>query len=181
MTNDDSNNALTDPELLTDICGHVAEGGTLVSFCTEREINYKLVVRWIADDGDRLKRYESALNTREQHAKDLIIAELIAYLRADVTQAFDAQGNLKRLQDMPAEVRRLIAGVKFREIFEKEDGATVHVGNLVEVRFWDKPRSIETFMKHLAMLVERRDVTSGGKSYADLVAESMQEPKPPQT
>jgi hypothetical protein len=104
-------------------------------------------------------------------------------LKADVTQAFDAQGNLKRLGDMPAEVRRLLAGFKFREIFERQKDpasgqiATVHVGNIIEVKFWDKPRSIETFMKHLSMLVERKDLNVR-HSLADLIAGSMQMPVP---
>lgn len=179
--NNDKNSALADPELLGDICAAVATGGTLVAFCTERSLNYKLVNRWITDDSDRATRYKLALDIREDHAKDLIISELISYMKADVTEAFDAEGNLKRLQDMPPEVRRLIAGVKFREVFEwqGEPGAKqhVHAGNVIEVKFWDKPRSIETFMKHLSMLVERKDVNVR-HSLADLVAGSMQ--KPPQ-
>jgi len=177
MTTIDTNNKLADPELLTDICAHVADGGTLANFCSEQSLIYKLVNRWIEDDADRAKRYKLALDIREQHAKDLIIAELIAYLRADVTTCFDADGNLHRLPDMGANERRLIAGVKFREIFERQgpkgESVNVHIGNIIEVKFWDKPRSIETFMRHLAMLVDRKDVTSGGKSYADLIAESM--------
>ena len=58
---------------------------------------------------------------------------------------------------------------------ERGAAVTVHVGNIIEVKFWDKPRSIETFMKHLSMLVERKDV-SVRHSLADLVMGSMQKP-----
>lgn len=173
---EETNNAINEPEFLGDVCAHVAIGGTLVTLCAEREIDYKLVNRWIEDDEKRAGRYALALSIREQHAKDLIIAELIAYLKADVTEAFDAEGNLKRMQDMPHNIKRLIAGVKFREIFEWQgegkERAQVHVGNIIEVKFWDKPRSIETFMKHLAMLVDRKDINLR-HSLADLVAGSM--------
>lgn len=173
---DETNNAINDPEFLGDVCAHVAVGGTLVNFCGEKALDYKLVNRWIEDDEKRALRYKLALDIREQHAKDLIIAELIAYLKADVTEAFDGEGNLKRMQDMPNNIKRLIAGVKFREIFEwqgdKGEKSQVHVGNIIEVKFWDKPRSIETFMKHLAMLVERKDINLR-HSLADLVAGSM--------
>lgn len=178
MSTVETNNRLADPELLTDLCAHVAAGGTLANFCSEQSLIYKLVNRWIEDNEDRAKRYKLALDIREQHAKDLIIAELIAYLRADVTTCFDEQGNLRRLHDMGPNERRLIAGVKFRELLDRQKNSegqveNVHIGNMIEIKFWDKPRSIETFMKHLAMLVDRKDLTSGGKSYAELISGSM--------
>jgi len=168
----DTNNKLADPELLPSICAYVAEGGTLTAYCNENSLHYRLVNRWIHDDETRAKRYKLALDVREQHAKDLIIAELIAYIKADVTQCFDAEGNMLRMPDMGANEKRLIAGVKFREIFEMEgkgeERARVHVGNIIEVKFWDKPRSIETFMKHLSMLVERKEIDAR-LSLADLI------------
>jgi hypothetical protein len=182
MTVENTNAAINDDKLIVDICAIVAAGGTLTAYCGEHDLVYKIVNRWIADDEKRQERYKLALDIREQHAKDLIIAELIAYLKADVTSCFDSDGNMKRMPDMGANERRLIAGVKFREIFEKQDNLVddgaggmkkvkenVHVGNIIEVRFWDKPRSIETFMKHLSMLVER-NVVDVGQTLADLIA-----------
>jgi hypothetical protein len=181
---DETLNALQDPELLSTICAHVIEGGTLVGYCAEHALKYKLIVRWIADDKERGERYANSLITREQHAKDLIIAELISYLRAKPVDAFvmiggnteggiPAQQALKALQDMPADLQRLIAGIEFEEIFEMqgERGSKerVHVGRIHKIKFWDKPRAIENFMKHLAMLVDRKEIT-GKISLADLIA-----------
>lgn len=171
---DNTLNAFQDAEvMLGDICGEVASGGTLVALCADRGWKYRLVNRWIADDSARAERYKLALDIREQHAKDMIIAELTAYLKADITQAFDAEGNLLRMHDMPPEVKRLIAGIEFDEKFEMQgergSKTRVHIGNVIKLKFWDKPRSIETFMKHLSMLVERHQV-EGKLSLADLVA-----------
>ena len=177
MSTVDTNNKLADPELFTDILAEIAIGSTLVKECEKHSIHFKAVNRWINDSDERARRYQLALDIREQHAKDLIIAELIAYLKADVTTCFDEVGNLLRMTEMGPNERRLIAGIEFREIFEwtgpKGEKEQVHTGNIIKVKFWDKPRSIETFMKHLAMLVDRKDLTSGGKSYAELIAESM--------
>lgn len=173
MDRTELNNALSDATLITDICALVAIGGTLTQLCADRGLPYKAINRWIADDEKRQAAYARALQIREDHAKDLIIAELIAYIKADITQAFDAEGNLLALPEMPDDVRRLVAGVKFKEVFEF-DGVgrgkkLVHTGNLIEIKFWDKPRSIETFMKHLAMLVDRKQVAVT-LSLADLIA-----------
>lgn len=177
---DETNDAIGDPETISAICAAVAIGGTLVAHCAEHGFDYKLINRWINDDDKRAERYALALTIREQHAKDLIIAELISYLKADVTEAFDADGNLKRMQDMPHNIKRLIAGVKFREIFEWQgegkERSQVHVGNIIEVKFWDKPRSIETFMKHLSMLIDRKDINLKS-GLADLIAGSMMKPE----
>jgi hypothetical protein len=179
MSTVDTNNKLADPEFFTDILAEIATGSTLVKECEKHSVHFRAVNRWINDSEERSKRYQLALDIREQHAKDLIIAELVAYIKADVTMCFDADGNLRRMTEMGANERRLIAGVKFREIFEKQEKgeSPVHIGNIIEVKFWDKPRSIETFMRHLAMLIDRKDVTSGGKSYADLIADSMKPAK----
>lgn len=168
-------NVINDETTLPDICALIASGGTLAAWCAGQEprVSYKLVNRWIADDEDRARRYKLALDIREEHAKDLIIAELIAYLRADVTSCFDADGNLLAMPDMGANEKRLIAGVRFREIFEMQgergDRKQVHVGNIIELKFWDKPRSIETFMKNLSMLVDRK-IHDVGPSLADLIS-----------
>lgn len=173
MTDTGYNNKLADPGLLTTICGEIAEGGTLVAFAATNAIPYKLLNRWIADNEDRAKRYKLALDIREQHAKDLIVAELVACIKADVTQAFDGQ-NLKHIEDMPEGVRRMVAGIKFREIFQSqgkgEDKHQVHIGNIIEVRFMDKTKTIELFMRNLAMLVDRKEI-SGTLSLADLISQ----------
>jgi hypothetical protein len=175
----ETNNALADPALLTGLCTSIAEGSTLVKFCAEHDprLRYKLVLQWINDDKERAQRYKLALDQREQHAKDLIVAELIAYLEADVTTAFEKDGDghlvLKDVTEMPKPLQRLIAGVEFEEVFEMQgergDRERVHVGRIHKIKFWDKPRSIETFMKHLAMLVERKDVNLK-TTIADLIA-----------
>jgi len=184
----DINDQLSDPELLPDICGEVAAGGTLSAFCAARSLNYKAVNRWINDNEERAKRYKLALDIREDHAKDLIIAELIAWLKARPVDAFEmiedgsgrSQQALKDLQDMPPELQRLIAAIEFEEVFEMQgEGKArerVHVGRIHKIKFYDKPRSIETFMKHLSMLVERKDINVK-HSLADLIAGDAAKPE----
>lgn len=170
-------------ELLTDICSAIVEGSTLTAFCADRALKYKLVLRWLNDDDDRQARYKRSLDMREQHAKDLIISELISYLRAKPVDAFvmiggdveggvPAQQALKAIQDMPADLQRLIAGIEFEERFEwqGEQGSKerVHVGRIHKIKFWDKPRAIENFMKHLAMLIDRREIKET-LSLADII------------
>lgn len=183
---DETLNALARPELLTDICAALMEGGTLVNYCREHGLKYKLIIRWIADDKVRQERYDLALQTREQHAKDLIIAELIAWIKAKPLDAFvqiDTDGAqpimqaMKPMQDWPQELQRLVIGFEFEELFAGRGEAKMHVGRLHKVKFIDKVRGVENFMKHLAMLVDRKPIDVR-VSLADLIAGEPPKPQP---
>lgn len=165
-------------EFMDRICGELTAGNTLVAFCRELDIIFNLVNAWIQVDAERRKRYAEAIAVREKHHSDEIITELVSYLRADITEAFDREtGALKPLHEMPANVRKLIAGVEVEEIFEGRGDDRRIVGTLRKVKFWDKPRSMETLMKHLKMLVDRHEV-SGKVTLADLLAPEDDERKP---
>jgi predicted transcriptional regulator len=180
---DRTNDALQNgEELLVDISASMIEGSTLTAYCAAHGLKYKIVLRWLNDDDDRQQRYKTALELREHHAKDLIISELMAYLSAKVVDAFvrgeDGSQRLKFVEDWPAELQRLVAAIEYEEIFEMQgtgkERERVHVGRMHKVKFYDKPRSIETFMKHLAMLIDRTQVT-GQLTLADLIGGAVKE------
>lgn len=159
------------------ICGEIASGGTLTEFCRENGFGFKLINRRIQSNDDDARRYADALIVRETHLKEEIIAEIAGYLRCDLTQAFDENGNMLRLADMPRGVKSMIAGYEFEEIFETSGSGKsrerIHVGNMHKIKLHDKPRSIEMLMKNLKMLVDRHEVTAS-MSLADLL-----KPDPP--
>ena len=158
------NDQLSEPGLLNKIILEVATGGSLVEFCRQHAMSYRAVLSWIQDDDDMAEKYQRALEIRSEHAKDEIIKEMFALLRADVTEAFDDNGNMRLVRDMPPELRRLIGGYEYNEVFEQQSvpgergKQRVHVGNLHKVKFWDRPKSIETFMRHLRMLDTRSEI-----------------------
>lgn len=170
---DNTSKAIADPDgLMNSICTKIAGGATLETYCRQAVISFTTVRQWIMEDEKRAERLSVALNIRKEFAKDLIIAELVAFTTADVTEAFDGEGNMLMLRDMPERLRKLVAGVKFKELFEKQgergSKARVHVGNIIEIKFIDKPRAIELFMRNLAMLVDKHEVDLG-PSLADLI------------
>lgn len=164
--------ALADPLLLNEIVVEVASGGSLAMFCAQRQIMFKGVLAWLMEDHDRNEAYTQALNVREQHAKDEIIKELFCYLRADVTNAFDDDGNMLPVKSWPRELQRMVAGIEFQELFEMQgtrgNKERVHIGTIHKVKFFDKPRTIELFMRNLKMLVDKHEIEAR-MSLADLV------------
>lgn len=78
---------------------------------------------------------------------DEVLRELLRLALADVGEAFQADGRLKPIHEMPSDMRRAISGV---EAVETEDG-----GTLRKVRFWDKTRALEMLGRHLALFTDK--------------------------
>jgi len=79
------------------------------------------------------------LNRLEVKAED-IFRELLATLTCDPATAFDDDGKLKSIQDMPESTRRAIKSIKLSD------------SGITSIGFWPKDRMIELAMKHLGLL-----------------------------
>src|SRR5262245_33261070 len=72
---------------------------------------------------------------------------------SDVGALFDEVGRLKPMRDLPPAVRACIASIKTtKKNLTVGDGTQEDV---VEVRLWDKLRSLELLSRHFGLLVER--------------------------
>jgi hypothetical protein len=80
---------------------------------------------------------------------------------------------MKPMQDWPPSCSASSPRSSSRRLFEHQgqgkDRERVHIGRIHKIKFYDKPKSVETFMKHLAMLVDRKIVDTR-VSLADLIA-----------
>lgn len=89
---------------------------------------------------------------------DDVLRELLRLARVDIGEAFDADGKLKPIKDIPVDVRRAISGVEVDELFEGHGEEREQVGFTRKVKFWDKTRALELLGKHLKLWVERIEV-----------------------
>lgn len=102
-----------------------------------------------------------------------ILLELGRIALADIGQAFDAEGRLLPLHEMPEDVRRAIAAIEVEEIFTGRGEDRVFVGVLRKVKFWNKDKALQTIATHLGMLVEVRRIEMDG-DLADLIRDARQ-------
>lgn len=136
---------LKDPTNATEAArraGYTGSDRTLTAIAAENLT--KPIIRERVDEG--LKR----IAERTQLKAEDFLAELARIAFSDVGGAFDENGKVRPLHKMPADVRRAISSF---EVTKDRHGELV-----TKVRFWNKNHAIETGMKHLGMLVERKQL-----------------------
>lgn len=95
---------------------------------------------------------------------DKVLHELFLIADCDPLDAFEANGDLKPMHEIPIHVRKAIAGMEVEAMYEmepKEKGPgmnKVEVGLLKKLKFWDKGRAQENLAKHLRLLSERFEI-----------------------
>lgn len=116
---------------------------------------------------------DAALKRRAERVEvraDDILRELLRLATVDIGQAFNVDGTLKPIHEIPEDVRRAMSGVEVEE-FDHDDGPT---GRVRKVKFWDKTRGLELLGKHLKLFVDRVE-HSGGLTLEQIIAKAAEE------
>lgn len=96
-------------------------------------------------------RAEQSERTRVR--ADDVLLELQRLALVDVTQAYDASGNLKALDQIPESVRRAMSGIDIAKTGEKV------------ARFHGKDAALTALARHFGLLKDRVEMTGeGGKA-----------------
>lgn len=130
-------------------------------------------------DGPRLLRSDQVRAAIDAATDELnpatVLRELLRIATVDIADAYDDNGNLLPLKEMPKDVRRAIASVKVQR--EKRRGSADdgeyerETTEDVEVRFHPKVESLGLLGKHFKLFTDKIQ-HEVGKSFADLVNES---------
>lgn len=89
---------------------------------------------------------------------NMVLKGLLEIAQVDIGEAFDNNGELKPIHQIPITIRRAISGIEVDELFEGRGPAREKIGLTKKVKFWDKTKSWELLGKHLQMFSERIDV-----------------------
>lgn len=119
-------------------------------------------------------KVQAAMDARSKRTAitaDIVLQELLKIARCDLSEAYDAKGNLLPIKDMPEDCRRAIAGIKVFEEFEGFGKERFKIGEVREVKFWDKPKALELLGKHLKLFTDKIE-HSGKLTLEDLVGGS---------
>lgn len=93
-----------------------------------------------------------------------VLRELRRIALCDIGGAFDEDGKLKAIKDMPEDVRRAISAVETEELWEPQlDDAghkrMEHTGDVRKVKFWEKTKALEQLGRYLKLFVDKQEIS----------------------
>lgn len=106
----------------------------------------------------RVNQLIEAQFNRLQLTADFVIRELLKSASVDIRDAFDEDGNLKPIKELPEPLARAIAGVETDELFDGKGKDRERIGETKKIKFWDKTRSLELLGKHLKMFTDVHEI-----------------------
>ncbi|RYZ46976.1 MAG: terminase small subunit [Myxococcaceae bacterium] len=98
---------------------------------------------------------KAARAERVEVKADDVLRELLLIARTDIGDAFNQDGALLPLKEMPAHLRRAISSIEVEQL--TVEGAAI--GTVAKVKLWDKPKSLELLGKHLRLFVDKVETT----------------------
>ena len=158
---------------IDDFYKHVANGGSPIDLAASWKIPFSELMHWIHKNPTRKQMYDDALQAQAEWAVRRVLQEVKRIGFADIRQAYDEDGKLKAMKDMPSEVAAVIASVESIDYFEGSGKNKEFVGVIQKVKFWNKLDAIKMLATNLGMLVERVE-HSGKVSLESLITESLQ-------
>jgi phage terminase small subunit len=117
----------------------------------------------------KIQTLMKARSRRTELTADRILREIMKIAFSDLSQAFDDEGNLLKIKDMPRSIRCAIAGIDTEEMFEGYGDERTWTGYSKKLKLWDKNKALELLGKHLKLFTDKVE-HSGKVTLEDLIA-----------
>lgn len=122
---------------------------------------------------EKLQELIQKQTVRTQIDADKVIKEISRVALADVRLAFNKDGTLKAIHDIPEDLGRAISGIEVEETYEGTGKDRVWTGYVKKIKFWSKDKQLEVLMRHLGLFKE--DNKQVGQTLASAVHEALKE------
>lgn len=147
-----------DPTFMNQIVHHVSNGGSILQIAREIDCSYQDILRWIRMDKERSRKYDIALNDRNEFVIETVLNALRAIKEFDLRDLYDSEMRIKPMDQWPADARYAVSSLKPTE-------------NGIELKMADRLKAIELVGKNKAMFNDRV-VHEAGQSLTSLIMES---------
>ena len=92
----------------------------------------------------RIEDLKKETYQRNKTTIDEVLSIASDMARFDISEAFEDDGSLKPVKDMPKALRMAISGIDINEL----TSGGIKIGEVKKVKFTDRSKSIDMFMKH---------------------------------
>jgi len=120
-----------------------------------------------------IQRLADKRTERVEIRADDVLRETYLLATSDLAAAFNDDGSLKPIKDIPPHIRRAISSVEVDELFEGRGEDREHVGYTRKIRLWDKVKTLELLGKHLRLFSDTLKIEAQ-LDIAGLLAEARQ-------
>jgi hypothetical protein len=145
---------------IDDLCEAVSNGQSLVKFCNERRLSFGDVKKWIRANEDRLRKYEEAVEIRDDWVSQNLCEAVINIASFDPGQILGPDGQALPLHEWPASARAALTAVEW-------DPRT----GLPKVKFESRLRAAELLGRSRGTFAEKT-AKSTSKTLAELIMEA---------
>jgi len=98
---------------------------------------------------DKIRARREQFMARREISVERVLAELVDIAFTDLSEAFDDEGRLLPIKEMPARVRRAISGIDVEELYEYQRGEKKSIGLLKKIRMNSKIAALDLLAKRL--------------------------------
>ena len=124
---------------------------------TASQLGYKLVQK--SSVQCRIDQEITARSERTHMDQDWVLERLANLIDLDLLDLFDKYGKMRRLDEIPEDTRKLLAGLETFEEFQNLRGSGAElIGYTKKIKVPDKLKAIELVMRNLKMLTDRVEV-----------------------
>lgn len=111
---------LSNPDTLLKICDFIICGGTLIEWARKNDVPYNAIAAWVVAEDHRRKKFDAAKEMRGEFLSELVVRNLRMFADLDIGKAYDKQGKLLPITEMPEDIRRAITMFEIQQ--EAVDG-----------------------------------------------------------
>jgi phage terminase small subunit len=87
-----------------------------------------------------------------------VLRQILNSATIDINDAYDENGNLKPISEMPESLRRAIIQVETEELFEGTGRDKEHIGTAKKIKIQDRLKALELLGKHLKMFTDVHEI-----------------------
>lgn len=148
------------------------DGKSATEYCRDvLNVPYSVVIEWLRSDPGRSQKYDQAINDRNEHVAERVLAEIRALAFTKMTEAFNDDGTIKPVSEWGEDLCRGLAYLEVTELF-KPGTKKVQIGVVKKMKFHPKLQALEMAAKNLQLLTQKVEV-QGQLTLEALVNESM--------
>jgi phage terminase small subunit len=96
--------------------------------------------------------------SRAKATADTVLANIYKISEVDVGDAFDKNGALLAIRQIPKDLRKIISSIETFEEFAEVGGKKVLIGYTRKVKLWSKDKALELLAKHHKLITEKHEI-----------------------